>query len=374
MTGISRRGLLRAGAAALATPAVLRAHDALASSGTVNVYAWEDYFANNTLLADFNNATGIDVKLATYGSNAEAEARLRSAGGKGIDVFFPSVDTGPNYYRDGLLQPIDERRFDASRVVTPIYRSSQALGALDKGRRYLVPFDWGTEGLTWDSTKIDKVAGQISYGDMWKAGLTKQVVVRPVSVFNGVALYLDATGVLPSNRGLDLYKSEADSRRVFEGCLAFINAHRSNIGAFWTDATEARAAFVSGGCTIGQTWDSTGILLGRSSGPNWKYGMPKEGGLGWTDTFAIPAGAANAAQAYELMNFLYQPENGALFTNTTGYNSCVSGSENYLSAGAHAAFRAAYPPGSFDKMFWWPIQTDFYARLRAEYAAKLTQG
>jgi spermidine/putrescine transport system substrate-binding protein len=121
--------------AAVAAPAILRAADALSSSGEVHVFAWGDYFRGNSILADFEAATGIRVSLSTYGSNEEAENRLRAAGGRGFDLIFPSADTGPNYYRDGLLREIDENRFSPDRVIPAIWRSSITLGATHRGRR-----------------------------------------------------------------------------------------------------------------------------------------------------------------------------------------------------------------------------------------------
>ena len=378
MTRLSRRDLIKAGALAiaapaLAAPAVLRAPDALASSGSLAVYAWGDYFDKNTLLADFTNATGVNVTLETYGSNEEAEAKLRAAGGKGVDIVFPSIDTGPNYYRDALLRPIDEAKFKAE-VVPSFTKSSLELGAADRGRRHLVPVVWGTEGLTWDSTKFDKKSGEISYGDMWLAGNPKQTAIRPTSIFNAMALYLDATGAVKSNRGLDLYTSEAESRTVFDGVLKFILAHKADIGTLWNSSAEAAAAFTIGGCTIGQTPDTTGILLGIKADPKWRYGVPKEGGLGTMDGFGIPSGAANVEQAYAFANFLYQEDVAARFANTTRRNSCAKGAENYMSAQDRAAFDAAYPPGTIDHLFWLPAQTETYAKLRAEYAGKLAKG
>jgi len=373
MSRLSRRDLMKAGAFALAAPAVLRASDALASSGTLNVYAWSDYFANNTLLADFTNATGVNVALATYGSNGEAEAKLRASGGKGVDIFFPSIDTGPNYYRDALLRPIEEARFKAE-VVSSFYQRSLELGAADRGRRHLVPLVWGTEGITWDSTRFDAKSGVISYGDLWLAANPKQTAIRPTSIFNGMALYLDANGTLKSNRGLDLYKSEAASRAVFDGVLSYITAHKANIGTLWNSSAEATAAFVTGGSTIGQTPDITGILLREKTDPKWAYGVPKEGGLGTMDGFGIPSGAENVEQAYAFANFLYQEDVAARFANTTRRNSCAKGAETYMSAQDRAAFDTAYPAGAIDNLFWLPAQTATYAALRAEYAGKLAKG
>lgn len=373
---LRRRTLLQAsaatGIAAVAAPWTLRRAKA---AGEVNVFAWGDYvqaFSDDGIVKAFEEKTGHKVNLSTYGSNEECENKLRAAGGKGFDIIFPSVDTGPNYYKDGLLAPIDEAKLEVGQIIPAMYRNSITLGAAQRGKRYLVPFDWGTEAVTWDSQRYpDLKYGTISYGDLFQGDA--KAAMRQKSVFAGIALYLDATGELPSNRGMDFYKSEADSRRVFDGCLKFLIEHKQNIGAWWNNATEATSAFTDAGCTIGQTWDTTGILLGRNVDPKWRYTMPKEGGLAWMDTIGIPAGAANPEGAYAFINHLLTPEMGAVFANRTGYNSAAQGADQHLNEQAKAAFEMAYPDqAALDNLFWWPMQTDFYAALRGEYVEKLT--
>ena len=373
---LRRRTLLQAsaatGIAAVAAPWTLRRAKA---AGEVNVFAWGDYvqaFSDDGIVKAFEDKTGHKVNLSTYGSNEECENKLRAAGGKGFDIIFPSVDTGPNYYKDGLLAPIDEAKLEVGQIIPALYRNSITLGAAQRGKRHLVPFDWGTEAVTWDSQRYpDLNYGTISYGDLFQGDA--KAAMRQKSVFAGIALYLDATGELPSNRGMDFYKSEADSRRVFDGCLKFLIEHKQNIGAWWNNATEATSAFTDAGCTIGQTWDTTGILLGRNVDAKWRYTMPKEGGLAWMDTIGIPAGAANPEGAYAFINHLLTPEMGAVFANRTGYNSAAQGADQHLNEQAKAAFEMAYPDqAALDNLFWWPMQTDFYAALRGEYVEKLT--
>ncbi|WP_436642599.1 extracellular solute-binding protein [Microbaculum sp. FT89] len=376
MTNINRRTVLRGTAAtgvALAMPAILKAGDALASSGTVNVFAWGDYVQDNIKDA-FEKATGIKVNLSTYGSNDEAENKLRAAGGKGFDVIFPSVDTGPNYYKDDLLGAIDESKFNVDKVIPSIYRASINLGATNRGKRYLIPCDWGTEAMTWDSeTSPDLKYGTISYGDMWKSDMAGKVAVRQKSVLVSLAIYLDDIGEVKSDRAMDLYKSEDDCRRVFEAVTNYAIERRGNIGAFWNNATEATAAFTDAGCTIGQTWDTTGILLNRETNPKWRYTMPKEGGLGWIDTMAIPSGSENVDQAYEFVNFMLTPEAGGMFANNTGYNSAAVDADQHLDDAQKTAFSMAYPDAAaIDNLWWWPAQTDFFGALRTEYVEKFT--
>jgi spermidine/putrescine transport system substrate-binding protein len=368
----NRRAVLKGAAAAIVMPAVLRAHDALATSGEMNLATWGDYFDKNTILKDFTDSTGIKVNLTTYGSNEEIENKLRAAGGKGFDVISPSVDTGPNYYKDNLLQPIDEAKFKVDQINPAIYRATITRGATNDGKRFLVPFNWGTEAITYDATAFNKASGELSYADLFADGLDKKMAARQKSVLVSAAIYLDAAGIEKTDRGMDLYKSEEDCKRVFEATLKFVASKKKNIGAFWNNATEATKAFTDGGCSIGQTWDGTGVALGKVD-KKWKYGMPKEGGMAWTDTMGVPSGAANIEQALAFLNYVMSPQVAANFTNSSGYNSCAVGTEAFLSPEAKAAYEMAYPnQGIIDNLWWWPMQTAFFAKLRPEYAEKLT--
>ncbi len=372
--GTSRRNFLKtsglAGVAAAVGPWVISSK-ALSASGEVNVFAWGDYVQPNIIEA-FEAATGIKLNLSTFGSNEEAQNKLRASGGKGFDVIFPSVDTRPEYDRDNLLQPIDESRLEVDRVVPALWRSSISLGAVGRGTRYLIPFDWGTEGITYDSSAHNIAPGELSYGHLWGDGLDGKVAGRQKSLLITVALYLDATGALPSDRAMDLYKSEEDTRRIFDACVNFVKDHKKNIGAFWNNATEATAAFTDAGCTIGQTWDTTGIKLHIDVDQKWRYSSPKEGALAWMDTMGIPSGAENLEQAYEFINFMLTPEIGGMFANNTGYNSAAVDSAGHLADANKVAFEAAYPGDSIENLWWWPMFTPWFSDVRTEYVELLT--
>ncbi len=369
----TRRSLLKKGAAlgALAAVGPFFIRSPLAASGEVDVFTWGDYIQPNIIEA-FKKATGVKVNLTTFGSNEEAQSKLRAAGGKGFDLIFPSVDTRPEYDEGDLLQVIDESRVKVERIEPALWRSSLSLGAARRGKRYLIPFDWGTEGITYDSSIHSFKQGELSYGDLWVDGLDGKVAGRQKSIIITLAIYLDSTGQVPSNRALDLYKSEADMRRIFDACLDFLKPHKKNIGAFWNNATEATAAFTDAGCTIGQTWDTTGIKLHIDVDQKWIYTAPKEGALGWMDTMGIPSGAKHLDETYEMINFLMTPEAGGMFANNTGYNSAAVGSANHLTEDSKAAFKIAYPGGAIENLWWWPMNTPWFNSVRQEYVEKIT--
>ncbi|MBP5856041.1 extracellular solute-binding protein [Marivibrio halodurans] len=366
----SRRSMLKGVAAAAVAPVILKAHDALASSGQVNVYAWGDYIQEN-MIKKFEGDTGITVNLSTYGSNDEAENKLRAAGGKGFDVIFPSITNGPNYYQYDLIAPLDESKVAMDRLIPSMVRDSINLGATYRGKRYLLPFDWGTEAITYDSEAMPMDAEAVSFGSLWAPEASGSAAFRQKSVIMGVALYLDATGEVPSNRALDIYKSEDEARRVWDACAAFIIERKDNIAAFWNNATEATAAFTDAGATIGQTWDTTGLLLNRENA-KWKYRMPKEGGITWMDSMGVTAGAENIDQAYAFINAMLEPRMAGMFSKNTGYNSAVKGAADHAGTEYKQQFDEVYNEENLANLWWWQADTPYFAQLRQEYVEKIT--
>ncbi|MBW8636127.1 extracellular solute-binding protein [Hoeflea sp. WL0058] len=371
---ISRRRLMQGATAAgafVAAPAILKSHDALASSGQVNVFAWGDYIQPN-MIELFEKDTGIKINLSTFGSNDEAEQKLKAAGGKGFDVIFPSVTNGNNYYPDGLLQPLDEEKLvNAGNLIPSMVRDSVVLGGTYRGKRYLMPFDWGTEAITFDSATFDLSDADVSFGSMWMPDAVGKATFRQKSAIMGVGLYLDATGELKSDRMLDVYKTEDDARRVWSACADYIIAHKENIAAFWNNATEATNAFKQAGAAIGQTWDTTGLLLNREDA-KWKYRMPKEGGITWMDSIGMPSGAANVEQGYAFINAMFTPEMGGLLSKNTGYNSAVADAAEYAGEEYKKQFTEVYNADNLANLWWWQADTPWFAPLRQEYVDKIT--
>ena len=371
---ITRRQLLKGTAAAgtvLAAPAILRAKDALASSGEVNVFAWGDYIQRNQIDA-FEADSGVRINLATYGSNDEAEQKLKAAGGKGFDVIFPSITNGPNYYEDGLLQPLDESRLaNTGNAIESLVEASVGLGGTHRGERMLMPFNWGTEAITFDSERFPLGDDEVSFGSLWDEKAEGLAAFRQKSVIMGVGLYLDAIGEVPSNRMLAVYESEDEARRVWDACAAYVVERKDRIAAFWNNATEATNAFTQAGARIGQTWDTTGLLLARDDGA-WKYRMPVEGGITWMDSVGIPSGAENLDQAYAFINALLTPELGGMMSANTGYNSAVAGAAEFAGDDYKRQFAEVYTPEALANLWWWQADTPWFAPLRQEYVDRIT--
>lgn len=350
---------------------ILRANDALAASGSVKVLAWGDYIQPNIAEA-FEAETGITLELTTFGSNDEAESTIRANGGKGFDIVFPSITNSAGYIDDNgdSFFAAIPAGVNVDNVIPSFMRDSAALGGVFKGEQILLPFDWGTEGVTYNQAQMP-INGQVSYGDLWADAAKGKAAFRQKSVIMGTGLYLDAIGEVPSNRMLDVYKSEDDARRVWGAITQWMLERKDNFGAFWNNATEASSAFTEAGAIIGQTWDTTGLLLNRDNA-DFVYRAPKEGIITWLDSFGILKQAENPEQAVAFMNFMLKPETGGMFANNTGYNSAVVGAADFASEEFKTQFNEVYTSDVLGNMWWWQADTPFFGPVRDEFVEIIT--
>jgi len=81
----------------------------------------------------------------------------------------------------------------------------------------------------------------------------------------------------------------------------------------------------------------------------------------------IPKNARNPDAVYELINWYYTPEAGAMFVEATGYNSTAKGATELLPEATRNFFTESYTEEDLANPWWWPIQEPWYVALRNEY-------
>jgi spermidine/putrescine transport system substrate-binding protein len=370
MSVITRRALMQGAAVAgltLAAPFVSRGALAAGSSGSVNIFAWAGYISDE-MLAAFEKETGIKPVYTPYGTNDELLNQMRASNGTGYDVIWPAIDRVPNYVEFGLIQAIDEKKIVWDHALPSAVKGSEAMGAVIGGKRYQVPTDWGTEAIAFDRRVTPLAYGQASYGDIWKPEMKGKATVRGHSGLVGLGLWLETQGKLPKPMR-DSFKDEATMRANYDVIIAEAIAHKSNIAQFWSNENEAQGAFRTNGAAIGQTWDSSAARL---SGEGLPIGFvaPKEGALAWMEGVSIPTGAANVDQAYTFINWMLTPQAGAMYANHSSINSTAVGADKLLSDKSKTFFAAAYPGDALQKLWWWPVQENWFVAIRNEYQDK----
>ena len=73
---------------------------------------------------------------------------------------------------------------------------------------------------------------------------------------------------------------------------------------------------------LAQAWSGDALRLALER-PNWRFVVPKEGGLLWLDNLCIPVEAPNKEGAHRLVEFLMEAASGARLARSRRYG-CVS--------------------------------------------------
>ncbi|MEQ9529178.1 MAG: PotD/PotF family extracellular solute-binding protein, partial [Parvibaculaceae bacterium] len=108
MDAISRRKFMTGAAAVGLSITAMPKFASAAEEKKLNFYNWDTYIGETTL-ADFQEATGIEVKMDLFADNSELFAKLRG-GNPGYDVIVPSNDWIPRMVAGDMLQEIDHSK------------------------------------------------------------------------------------------------------------------------------------------------------------------------------------------------------------------------------------------------------------------------
>ena len=370
----SRRSVLKAASAlgAVGALAPLYARNALSSSGELNWFTWEDY-APQPLIDRFEADTGIRLNVTTYSSNEDLLNKLKAAGGgAGWDLASPSVAWVIAHTDNGNLGALDESKLTSLGNIFPsMMENSKALGAVVDGKWHALPYDWGTEALAWNTEKTTLEYGVASFGDLWKPEYKGLMLCRQRSSMLCTGLWMERDGQLPEGTMKNAYDDEAAFDLGYGKAAEFVIANKDQIINWWKGTADTQSGFEQDGAVIGETWDGPIFQL-KNQGLPYMYMAPVEGALTWIDTIALTAKAQNIDQAYAFMNWVFQPEIGAIVSDNTGYNSVVKGFEQYVSEQFKKNFAEAYPEDAVDRLWIQGIERPWFLEKRQALVDKIS--
>ena len=263
---------------------------ASAQGGTVNFYNWDTYIGENTL-SEFTAATGINVQYDLFADNEELFAKFRN-GNPGYDLIVPTNDFVERFIVADLLQELDHSRIPNMANVDPAFADP----AHDPGRRYSMPYMWGTIGIGYRKSEVEGVP------DSWSHLYTSDQYA------NRIALLAEPTTVMQMAFKL-MGKSLNDwSDENIAAAEEMIITQKSKITSFAPD--NGQDLLLAGEVDLAQEWNGD-ILQAMDEDDDIGYVVPQEGGLLWEDDLCIPVGAPNPEGAHELINFILDAEVGA---------------------------------------------------------------
>lgn len=258
------------------------------AAGKVVVYNWTEYMPEE-VLQQFTEQTGIEVVYSTYESNETMYAKLQLQKNSGYDVVVPSTYYIAKMAKEGMLQPLDHKK-----LPNLVHMDTNLLNKdYDVNNQYSMPYFWGSTGIGVMSEDIDPSSIN-SWQQFWDSKYEKSLLLTD-DVREVFHIALAINGHSPNTQ------NEAEIKQAYE----LLKSLMPNVLLFNSDAP--REPYLAGDVSLGMIWNGEAIMA-QEEDDSLKYIYPKEGAVFWVDNLAIPAGAANVAEAHAFINFLMKPE------------------------------------------------------------------
>ncbi len=282
----------------------------------VNFYNWSSYIAPGVIEA-FTEQTGIKVVYDTFDGNETLETRLL-AGKSGYDVVVPTA-----YFLQRQIGANIFRKLDKSKLpnlVNAWPEVTEKLAVYDPGNQYAVNYMWGTTGIGYNVKAVQRILGPHGRIDSW------DIIFDPDKLAKfkdcGVQMLDSADDILPAALrflGLDPNSTEKSD---LEQAAALVSRIRPYVRKF--HSSEYLNALATGEICLVVGWSGdikqARIRAAEShNGVEIGYVIPKEGAQMFFDNLAIPSGARNVTEAYELINYLYRPDVAAKNSDFLSY-------------------------------------------------------
>jgi spermidine/putrescine transport system substrate-binding protein len=288
----------------------------------LNLYNWDTYIGETTL-ADFKEATGIEVKMDLFADNDELFAKLKE-GNPGYDVIVPTNDNLERMILAGMVMPLDHSKIPNMANIDKPFQDA----AFDPGRKHSVPYMWGTLGIGYRKSKVEGTV------DSWKYVFDEPKYAGRISLLGDAA---NVIGAALKYLGYSFNSVKPDELKKAEELLI---AGKKNVKVYADD--NGQDLLASGEVDLAQEWNGD-VLQVMADDKDLAYVVPTEGSLLWQDTLAIPKGAPHPENAHAFINYVLDGEAGAKIAETIQYATPNAAAKKLMSK-EYLENPAIFPP------------------------------
>ncbi|GIW29210.1 MAG: spermidine/putrescine ABC transporter substrate-binding protein [Meiothermus sp.] len=267
---------------------------AWAQNQTLQLYTWTDYI-DPSIVRDFEQATGIKVRITYYESNEEMQAKLQAGGVSQFDLVVPSDFIVPVLINLKLLQPLDKSKIPNLKNLDPKFANPP----YDPGNRYTVGYLWGTVGLMYrtDIFKTPPASWSVLFDPKEQKG--------PFTLMDSPREML---GIGQRYLGLSVNNTDpAQVRRVINTLLA---AKQSRNFKGFQGGVSATKLLLANQIVAAVVYNQDALRTAEGN-PRYGFTIPREGSTLFIDSMAIPAKAPNPEAAHKFINFILDAKIGA---------------------------------------------------------------
>lgn len=260
------------------------------SGGVVNVYNWGEYI-DESVLDDFEAATGIKVNYQMYDSNEAMYGKIAGGGGSDYDVVIPSDYMIARMIEEDMLEPLNFDNIPNFADIDPELKNPE----YDPENLYSVPYMWGLMGVIYNTTMVDE-ADLGSWDLMWNEKYADNIVMIDNS--------RDAIGIALKRLGYSY--NTTDAAQITEAVDTLIQ-QKPILQGYAMD--EIFGKMEGANAAIG-TYYYGDYLTMVENNPDLGFYIPEEGTNIYVDAMCILKDAPNKANAEAFINFMCSTEAG----------------------------------------------------------------
>ncbi len=250
----------------------------------VNVCSWGEYI-DESLIDEFEAATGITVNYVTVESNEALYSQLQQ-GGVNYDVIVPSDYMISQLIEEDMLAELDYDKIPNFSLIGDQFKNL----SYDPENKYTVPYTWGTLGIIYNSTMVD---GEIT---SWDAMFDPQYAGNVLMIRNS----RDAFGIALMDLGYSV--NTADEAEIQEAYQLVVDAN--NNGVYQAFVMDEIFQLMENGNAAISAYYAGDYLTMLENNPDLRYVIPEEGTNWFVDAMCILKNAENVDEAHEWINFI----------------------------------------------------------------------
>ena len=337
----ARRDVIKSsltGAAAIAAMKGLGpfVHNAEAATLEISWLGWEHYNVKSITSA-FEKEHDCKVSAGFFDGNSEAYNKLKAGGTQDFDMVMADGFWPRLYGKQGLVQPTDYGQLSNLKHVFPDFQPGgyDLLREEDGDNMVAAPNCWGGYGFTVNTDKIDE-ADADSVGLLYNEKYGKHFSTSARFEEN-IAL----TGILVAHQMGTMDKARPDGKpfnpyvltdEELAACKDLLIKQKELLVTRWNDEDTLERLLRAQVVWASPEW--SGIYrrihfdkLDGKTELNMRHVLrPKEGGLGWVDTWGVTSGVTDSEKlelVHRWIDFRLKPENMATVATEIGWAPCV---------------------------------------------------